>query len=120
MGNQPDEKRTFQGWIQALPGEPPSTLPSLDQVTSLRGALMGPGLDAWPVQILRALPDVALEALILVFDLAEAYGLWPTKLCMVRTQLTPKGECDGTILSPSSLRPIAVISTWLDFGLSGS
>ena len=68
------------------------------------------GMDNWPPEGVRPLPDALLPSLADLFKWCEAHAVWPTPWTRVRTQLCPKNNAPEK--DPGAYRPIAILSTW--------
>ena len=62
------------------------------------------GLDAWKPADVKKLPDRILEMILIIFDVVEDKGVWPSQLTWAGVTLIPKGEGG----EPLSMRPITV------------
>ena len=114
---RPEETEFLQDWIGGLEGCESFDLETdaahIQAAARTMKTQSAPGLDAWPTLVLKSLPRWIYRYVALAFRTSEQHALWPRQNCMVRTQLIPKSEELDEILTPSALRPIAVISTWM-------
>ena len=66
------------------------------------------GLDGFTPDLLSALPDAALDPLVLLLNECESLGCWPESITHWRLTFIPKGDCPCPTLD--QVRPIAISS----------
>ena len=114
MCRDPLEQQPLDTWLDTHPLEWQEATDM--EVNLLRQALrtmaMGKaaGMDNWPPEGLRPLPDALVPTLADLFKWCEAHAVWPTPWTRVRTQLCPKNNAPEK--EPGAYRPIAILSTW--------
>ena len=90
-----------------------------ERTRTLRKAILNmkessaPGMDLWPVQCLREIPEQHLPLLVKIYDVFVRHAMWPTPLLVVRTQLIPKKEPSDGVLAVGDWRPLAISSVWV-------
>ncbi len=112
---EPNQESFFREFGQFIPHKS-FDLPSLT-ADMLRKELRSmpiscPGLDAWRIEDLKTLERFCpwiFDRLVLILQLIETTGSWPTSTISGFTTLIPKGDSLPT--GPAELRPVTVLST---------
>ena len=116
MRRDPREKQDVLDWLGTcqLNREDPSD----NDVDLLRKLIRhsktgtSSGMDGWPAEVIKALPDESIPVLARSFARFEEWACWPEQLTLVRTHMLPK--TDGNKLAgPEEWRPIALSSCWM-------